>query len=1187
MAFHFFEDFRNRDEKNHSYRIDIENHSSYSHGHAQIFEEGEYRITLNGNKHFLSTPDLKDFHLEMNFSLRFRNIEFGYGFIWYFRYDRNIMAGHTLEMKFDNKHKMRILLDGKSLGEKVFDSLPSPENMDAVLDVKGQELSFTVFGNTYTGKITKKNLPGKGSVGFDMLFAPGSTAHIHKVELFSTDSCTVDKFSKTFSFILSTIQGMTEPLKFQVSITPCGNNCVQLDCIMDGTIRGREDRDDGGTRGWIYEYDTVTSPYIRIESEGKEVLNIYFRNGKMVILDKDWKSYANRKLDDLAWPMQLSLFLRDFPEKYIVAAGYENVKHKPWLFCENGPWEQIQDQEGNLIYEGPSLRKDSVGLLVKSPENKKIVSRIPENIPMYDEAVKHAKEQHYFYDDEKISFLLQTYYRKECYCNEEFILSCEVQDPYGKAVPGVKVKLANTSLSVKEDSFACIGKKVTLNKHLPCGIYHLKLVLKNGLKTFFDDVEVFEVLPEDPDGLPPPLASGLPVMLSMNNEIKNLQSDAFDPLGGWGGMGHYYTLVMRYPYIGAKLKIWELLKVYHRKWHLMLTRRNCGDFSLENETNRELIRHADFLDKDVPEWESKNGSIFLYRRDCHCGPLLRLLKEFLIKNKITLRLTTPALIDKMLSDDPPHLPAEFCKRNHLSKEQFDELVNTCWNQWVDYAGKALKKRATEFWQEIMKINPAIGRGSYGPSSLYVQNYKSAYGSRLAVRSYEYDEESNKNGSYFFIEEYHLSCDYTIVRSSYFIANCKLMRPGMRKLFPEIYYGGGLGCNDGAVYQAHPPFGIYDCLPSHQRSIVYTFCYATPYFKNGKFDYWRDHGFHCPTPDKKSFREFINAWGNMLRNPPAKQLAAPFFCYDFKLFELLGDYHEDKCNYEPAPGIIEGWTDVVNTGEEAMGYAFIELAHNGCNTPVQTTFEELPFLTKEQAPFIVLPPIPERTPKTILQKIRAAHKKGINLLAFEKVCGLEDLFGVKEMEEKRPLRRIGKEVFQHKKALAAYENSNAVILKSGSETFDGKEDIAVLFCKETKWGRTCLFNVPPCSVKREDYRQKLGCGQATISNEMHDCMMKAYSFLMPEKANYSELGMLNVCLSEKGDVIATICGCTPAYGVTDKYPRSFRFKVSYPGIGKAEIETDAPCTVIKKEKDSLFIRTETELDAGLFFRFIMK
>ena len=186
-----------------------------------------------------------------------------------------------------------------------------------------------------------------------------------------------------------------------------------------------------------------------------------------------------------------------------------------------------------------------------------------------------------------------------------------------------------------------------------------------------------------------------------------------------------------------------------------------------------------------------------------------------------------------------------------------------------------------------------------------------------------------------------------------------------------------------------------------------------------------------------------------------------------------------------------------------------------------------------------------------------------------------------------MRKIGTEVFKHKKALASYQADGAEVLKYGSSDPAEKADIPVLFCNRTKWGRTCLFNVPPTTVKREDYRPKLGCGQATISSEMHDCMMKAASFLMPEAANRSELGMLNVCLSEKGDVIATICGCTPAYGVTDKYPKSFRFKVSYPGIGNAVIESKAPFAIVKKEKDSLIIRTETELDAGLFFRFILK
>ncbi|MBR2365447.1 MAG: hypothetical protein IKA79_09610, partial [Lentisphaeria bacterium] len=203
MSLKYFENFRGRDEKNHSYRIDIENHSSYSHGHAQIFEEGEYRITLDGNKHFLSTPALKDFHLEMKMSLFFRNTQFGYGFIWYFRYDRKVMAGHTLEMRFDNGHCMQILLDGKKIGERAFGKLPPSKNMKAVLDVKGNTLSFTVFGKSYTGKITEKKLPFKGSVGFDMLFAPGSTAHINSIKLTSPDDCSIEKPQKTLSFVLS------------------------------------------------------------------------------------------------------------------------------------------------------------------------------------------------------------------------------------------------------------------------------------------------------------------------------------------------------------------------------------------------------------------------------------------------------------------------------------------------------------------------------------------------------------------------------------------------------------------------------------------------------------------------------------------------------------------------------------------------------------------------------------------------------------------------------------------------------------------------------------------------------------------------------------------------------------------------------------------------------------------------
>ncbi|MBO5761865.1 MAG: hypothetical protein J6S53_10035 [Lentisphaeria bacterium] len=1194
MAFHYYEDFQVRDELKHSYGIDIENHSNYTHGHAQIFEPGKYQVTLDGNKHFLNTPPLKDFSMEMDFTLYTHRIQFGYGFQYYFRYDRKLAKGHNLKFSLDQDHNLMILLDEKVIGKRVFIDFPPMENMKVKLAVNGNTLSTEVFGRTYTGIIEEKNYPEKGEVGFDLLFAPGGEAVITSIKLDSPDDPKKKLLGKKLEFILSQVQGMTEPARYEAALYDYGNGYVVLDCTLAGTVRNRPERIKNGGKGWCYEYERMTDPYIRIESNGKEFLNVYFFNGEYIIFDQDEKVAENRAIKFSEIPRKMQVVCRNFPKEYIVAAGYAHLCHKPWCFVENGPWEQIRDMNNNFLYEGPSLRKNLTGIKVFSPEDKMLVSRIPKKIPMYAEAVKHAKEQHYFYDDEKVDFTVGFYFRKKFYSVEELTFECEIQDPFERAVPGISTKVKKGKLAAKNTvsgDFGCTAWNITLNKFLKSGVYHLKMKVTGGGMVLYDDWEVFEILPEDPDAVPPPVASGLPFMLSMNNEVYNLETDAFDPLSGWGGAGHYYSMVMRYPIIGKKLKIWEILKVYHRKWFLMLTGRNTNDTTL-SESNKELIRHADYVDIGAKEFGLSDGSPYLFRTQIYFGVILEFLRDFLKEHKVKCKKLTIKDVEAIIrkNEERAKLPENQGKpiyywAEYLPHELFDDLVSSCWNEWIKYVLARVKKGQDAFIEKILAINPAIARGSYGPTAIYAQNYRSIYSARYALHGNAYDDKSNKNGSFYFLEDYHLSCDYPISKASFFIASYKLVGKGRKYIYPEIYYGGGVGCLDGAVYQAHPPFGIYEIEQSHQRTIAYTFAYATPFFKNGKFDYWRDHGFHCPTPRKDSFRHFLHAWGNMKRNEPLAQLPAPFMFFDMDLFDLHGSYNETEHNYNPCEKVIKPWTDVDNTAEEALAFTHICLTSKGWNTPVLSDIASIGKIP-ENTPYIILPPIHKGTPEKFLKGIREAHRKGIGILAFEYVEGLEDLFGVKKRKKVVNVKKVGTELFKHKMANCRYESAGADVMLYGAENIGDKADIPLVFAHETKYGRTVLFNVPPTTVKREDYRAKLGAGQATISQEMKDAMENAACFLDKDPAVRSEHGMINSCLSVNGDVIVTICGCPTFYSETDTYPKAFRFKVRYPGIENAEIESDVPCGIAEKGKGYVVIRSVTDRDTGLFYRFIL-
>jgi hypothetical protein len=57
----------------------------------------------------------------------------------------------------------------------------------------------------------------------------------------------------------------------------------------------------------------------------------------------------------------------------------------------------------------------------------------------------------------------------------------------------------------------------------------------------------------------------------------------------------------------------------------------------------------------------------------------------------------------------------------------------------------------------------------------------------------------RNGSFWMFEDYHVSCDYPLLRASYWVAGYDMLYPKGRKIYPEIYTGGWTRCLDGAVF----------------------------------------------------------------------------------------------------------------------------------------------------------------------------------------------------------------------------------------------------------------------------------------------------------------------------------------------------------------------------------------------------
>jgi hypothetical protein len=425
--------------------------------------------------------------------------------------------------------------------------------------------------------------------------------------------------------------------------------------------------------------------------------------------------------------------------------------------------------------------------------------------------------------------------------------------------------------------------------------------------------------------------------------------------------------------------------------------------------------------------------------------------------------------------------------------------------------------------------------------IYTASFKTPYTLETNSHPVENDPRIRANGSFFLLEDYHYSCDYPLSRPAYFVAAYSLLHPEGRRIFPEIYYEGWKRCSDGAVYQAHPD--KYPRLAkSHQRRIAYQFAYGTAFMRDdGSFGYWNDYGFHARNPEKEAMDEFLYAWGKVVANRPCQPLKSPFVIVDSDHFRRCGDKYEPDGSYAlVGPGFNDVRSDVINTAEEDVGYAYERCCAEGYSTPVVAKFNALKYLTKENCEFLILPPIPETTPEQILKDIRELHLRGVNLICFEKAHTLSDIFDTS-----------GKDFFAK---------------------------------RQTPTGRTVFVKSSPTQIARSTFKARYQRGRDTVDPSIPLGIRDAFAYLVPDPSLKAERGTLLATEASNGDIVVVLSDDSPLYGDSNNYPLTFRFMISKSGIHSSSIESDAEWSIVKKSNDQLIIRTKTEKDTALFFRF---
>ena len=1148
----FESDFSVKDERNRAYCIDIEENTSYSHAHGRV-ADGRYEIVVKGNRHFLAAPKLRDFALELDYSIKPYRMAGAVGFLTYFRWDREARRGDVLDVHYDDKWRLHVLVNGREVYSRQDAEGAPMSDRRMRLEVRGSRASLDLSGTKVGFDVGEGPA---GHIGFDMTYSPSELMTISRVGL-ESDSAPEKAKLRDYSFVIGCVQGAQAPVRCDVSIGRYATGETEVECAFSGTVADYVNTVETGGSEWERLVERLTEPYLRIETPDGEYRNLLLYNGFRTL----WSPLpiGGKRAENAGWPARGVYVFRDFPEDFALAAGYGYYISSPWRFAANGPYEQIRGADGSLVYEGDSVRGDRVAEKAVPPADNATARALPKDLPRYDEALAHAQRGGFFREGEEVSFVVETTWRADRRLKGEALGRPVFTTVFGEPL-GAETAVEELSDDALPGGLRRVRRRVSLAKNPGNGVWKLSL---RGGKT-----EIFEVLSDDPSAPPPPVASGLPFFVSMPNEEKYLEQSAFDPWNPFNGVEHYYAVDHQYPAVGEALQVWRALPAYNRGWWCWNWRRNSGDVDQYSERAKSLIRRSRYYggydNRSQPGARYDFSMLSAYKDN-----QLRLVRDYVAERRPALRKLTLARLDECVAANRP-----------FSFEEMRDLFDVCWEDMLAWARPRIKAAEQRFTDHILGVNPSVGLATYGPYPIYVARYKTSYVLKYMGYPLEDDPRVRRNGSFWLFEEYHHSCDYPVCRAALFLASFCMNHPGGRLVYPEIYTSSWKRCEDGAVFLAHPFPGGRFVRDSHQRKVAYTYAYGTPYFRDGRFSYWRDWGFHARNPEREAMEELVYAWGRMYRNQPARSAKAPFVVVAEGQISRHGDFFEDECN-----SVFDGeqCLDVCNTAEEGLGYAYEKAVEAGYSAPVLTTLDELDAITPEMADFVVLPPIVKGTPERHVAAVRRAWERGVSLMCSEECVGLEDVFGVRPAAAARKVGYLRGESFSHKTAIAKYEAAGAKTTLFGAADVDSPLDIPVVMAKEGR-ARTVFVNMPPASARKSMFREHFHWGSDSISVTMKKAMRGAFEFLAPEPAVKVDRGNAIGCFAGNGDMVVVVMDDSPNYNDPEVYPVSVRLAVSQPGIGGREIESDAEFAVVERSPDRLVLRVEMEKDNSYFFRF---
>lgn len=1044
--YHFNEDFTRHDDDFQPYNIYVERSSNLAHLHGRVKKDG-YAVSCCGNKHLFKTPALKNFNAEVIFrysQLSFKNSVTKHplknpAWMCYFHYDKKSRCGAAVAFEYKAENKMIVkLLKIDGIRQKVMES----QTLDNVVLEPEKEYSVNIGvkenrlrGNFENREFSFETESGLGAIGLGRFDFAGEVV-FRRVYLISEDAIeqTVVIPGKTVE--IPTLNGGALPYKLSFEICKI-NEMFRLSYEFHGGVYFREIDDNMRSGQYSVEQDRFISPYLKLLSGGREC-KIYIKNGRLTILDPHIHlEFLKEYFEASKLPISGKIAIdRGFAAEHLrMVFGYEELAAEGYNVQKSGPSEFVFDINGSLLYQGPALTDSTYEVL--SPADKRIIEKLPENIPEREAVVAHFQSNHYFLDDEEIKMTLRMHTK----LNPHHVrVSASLNDVFDEVITDDLKVIRHISEDNFLDKYNEINYSVKTDA-LKLGVYRLIFYVYDGEEMIKRVNSTFEVLDSE-NKTAPPIASGLPFMYSTPNEERFLERDTFDPWNPMPGCDteHYFSCTAFTPEVGIKKRIWEVLSPLNREWFMWLTNRTADNW--DYRLFMDGMKNADYINYPLTESFSRPD---LWKVSTYKYGLMGILQDFLADN--------PQIAGKL------NIKADAAQ---FTQEDLSALENVCREEWRDYMCAKVKELTSEQNRYFSQLNPKFKRSSYGPYPLYACPCKSHHMMRNVGINPD-DEISNLYKGFMQFEDYPHLCSYFSYRGAFAAMTIKLYSPGL-KIYPELYSPSHGGCPDGLVAFANPPLAKCD-MPFYAHSAqAYEYAFCTAHKTKDGFHYWLDYGFMLRDMPAERVENFVRGWKYVVKHTPVSPLRSPAF---------LADYDSADDRYDGDFIDVNGFGNPHNISEEGQGFLYGCARESGLAAGFALKFDAALALRADETDVIILPSL-ENVGKDVKDHIRKLYNEGVGLFAVSDVSGLEDIFGV--VHDKRKIKiselsdGIEGEFILPMEAELKYSEAGAKVIVSA----DGYAPVLM------KKNRAALINAPVSVLGRDSFIERVQYGRESIS-----------------------------------------------------------------------------------------------------------